>query len=554
MKTQFKVRSWPLIGLLLAATPLAPLGCGERRSELDKELTAPTGIALRGAVVWRDVELDRMVFLTAKKEPRWNEDGELEGDPAELLGLEAVPVGQDVTAVQTSRDLERLFVLSRGVFPRTREGDEPPQLLVLDGAAKSEREGRVVKRFELDDPMRELAIDPRGEWVAAFGGDAQVTNQNELVLFSLAGDDPEGRPATKTIRSFGGAPEELTFTDELSVPGGAKRRFLLVRTDRDVTLVDLSDLDASEVTIKLPEDAAGDALTPAALVNDEGDPEDTRDSRIAIRLDQSSDVVIAELGPPATDATDFSVVTNIVDVGGVPSAIDFVRTDGGLRLAALVPGARIATLVDPETTLAERVELPDGFTKMTRITSLVSEAPEDGDVALLWGETDQIAFWSLGSTSATPYRSIDATVPGAPVREVLDVPAPNARLKVLRIGGDDRFFVLDLEKRQTFPLNTEFYSAAVTVAADGERLWVYSQYDGAFSSVTLDDLHPQSLYVEPALLGVFDIERVEGDGRAAVVLHDGSDGAGWSATLLDAEDPDSTRSLYFPALQIGGLQ
>ena len=37
----------------------------------------------------------------------------------------------------------------------------------------------------------------------------------------------------------------------LRLPSGSARRFLVVRTDRDITLVDLSDLDRSEITVKL---------------------------------------------------------------------------------------------------------------------------------------------------------------------------------------------------------------------------------------------------------------------------------------------------------------
>ncbi len=52
---------------------------------------------------------------------------------------------------------------------------------------------------------------------------------------------------------------------------------------------------------------------------------------------------------------------NIVDVGGEPSFVDFVRTDGGLRLAALVPSLSDAVLVDPGSTVSEVVDLPLPF-------------------------------------------------------------------------------------------------------------------------------------------------------------------------------------------------
>src|SRR5690606_31246049 len=188
---------------------------------------------------------------------------------------------------------------------------------------------------------------------------------------------------SRTIRSFGGAPVELLFTEELAVPEGPARRFLVVRTDRDVTLIDLSHLEHPEVTIKLPKNAAGDTVRPLQVVYDDGDADDDSDARLAIRLEGTSDVLIVGLTEPTIPGRGYSPNTNIVDVGGVPSAIDFVRTDGGLRLAALVPSLSRATLVNPATTLAEVVNLPHAFSSMRRITSAVSDAPESGDVALL---------------------------------------------------------------------------------------------------------------------------------------------------------------------------
>jgi hypothetical protein len=274
-----------------------------------------------------------------------------------------------------------------------------------------------------------------------------------------------------------------------------------------------------------------------------------------VRLQDSSDVVLLQQGPasPAEEGQDqkeFSVVVNIVDVGGRPSNIDFVRTYGGLRLAALIPGEQEATLVNPESTLTETVEMPHRFDRMTRITSLVDETPDGGDVALLWGTSTQIAFWSLGSTSSTPYRSVDSTELDMVVSEVLDVPPPNQHLKVLVNSEGFGFFVLDLRKRESFPLDTTGSGFRVTVSPDGERLWVSRPSGNDFSAVQLANLHPAALYVSPGVSGVFDIDRKDG-GRAAIALHLGSS---WGATLLDAREPDSASTWHYPGLELEGLQ
>jgi len=523
-------------GLSLSALSVSFAGCNSRDGRWDAPLESTEAVGLQGSVAIKDAPLDRLVFLTAKN--------------ADTLGVTPLPVGQNVTTMVPSEDLSQLFVLSSGVFPRIQEGDEGPKLTVFGGGT----EPSLEKTFELDDPMRQLAVDPKGEWIAAYDSAASVTNPNELVLLALDGDSSE--PVSKTIRSFGGSPEELIFTDELSLPEGGARRFLVVRTDRDVTLVDLKNIDRDEVTVKLPKDADRTAYSPAQVVYDDGDVEDETDARFAIRLVDSSDVVMFQLGRRSEssdedDDKDFAVVVSIVDVGGVPSSIDFVRTDGGLRLAALVPSLRRATLVDPETTSTEYVELPQAFNQMTRITSVVEDAPDGGDVALLWGgSAQQVAFWSLGSTSATPYRSIEANELDITISEVIDVPSPNEHLKVLVGNGGRGFFVLDLQKRQSFPLNADNSGFQVQISPDGERLWVIQPGGNEFSAIRLDDLHPAALYVEPTVWKLFEVERADGN-RSAIALHSAD---GWAATLLDANNPDSAKTTYFPSLHLEGLQ
>lgn len=514
---------------LCALGALGALGCKSRDSIWDARLEDAETVGLQGSVALMDRSLDRVLFLTSP-------------GPQKLESA-AFPVGLDVLKVEASRDGDRLFVLSAGVQPRLDDGDEWPQLIVFSGGTKPKEE----KRFRLDDPMQKLAIDPEGEWVIAYQGDAEVTNANELVFLPLSGDSTD--PISKTIRSFGGAPVEITFTNELTVPSGPARRFVVVRTDRDIALIDLSDLSAQEVTIPMPDDDKDNAIAPLQVVFDDGEAGAKDDARLAVRLEDSSDVVLLELGPSLDSRRDFAVVPNIVDVGGIPSTIDFVRTDGGLRLAALVPGARRATLVDPSSTAGETVDLGYSFDRMTRITSLVDDIPDGGDVALLWGRSTQIAFWSLGSTSSTPYRSVDSTELGVTISRVLDVPEPNQHLKILLSDSGGSFFILDLRNRETFPLDTKGSGYSVQVSRDGQRLWVTRPGGENFSMVDLNNYHPDALHVEPGVNGLFDIARGD-DGRSAVAFHELD---GWSATVLDAQDPDPVKTAYYPALELGGL-
>jgi len=460
------------------------------------------------------------------------------------LKVTALASGKNVVVSAPSADKKRLLVLSRGKSPRLQPKDEGPRLSIYSGGSSP----KLERKFELDDPMTKLAIDPQGEWVAAYAGDATVTNDNELALFSLDGDSTT--PVARSIRSFGGSPLELVFTDELLVPRGGARRFLIVRTDRDITIVDLKNLERPEVTVKLPERPDQLPYAPMQVVYDDGEADVDDDAQIAVRLAGSADVVMLNLSAAEEEEKDFKVTNNIVDVGGVPTSIEFVRTDGGLRLAALVPDALKATLVNPDTIQSEFVELPFPFDRMTRITSDLTETPEGGDVALLWGSGQQIAFWSLGETSATPFRSIDSNVLGFQVARVIDVPAPNAHMKVLEGANGSGFFVLDLKKRQSFPLSTSSPSYGVQASPDGERLWITSSYASQFSTVTLEDLHPSELYVQPQVGSLFEVEQ-EGDGRALIILHEGSS---LNATVMNAKKPSSAETAFYPALELEGLK
>lgn len=524
--------------LLLACIGLS--ACGGRPDHWDAKVEVPLETAgLSGSVAIVDPELDRVLMLTATG------DGGLRSEP--------VTVGKNVVTVKTSLDKNTLFVLSSGVQPRRNPDDELPSLTVIDGGT----EPKLRARYSLTDPLTGLAVDPEGRWAVVYDAGGIVVNPNELIFVDL--DDPESEPISRTIRSFGGRPERLTFTAELSVPNGPPRRFLIVETQQDVTLVDMSDLDRDEITLILPKTPFGKDGKPLEVAYHDGEIDDPTDARIAVRLSDDSNVVLAELGPaPPGDDKPFKTTINVADVGGVPSAIDFVQTDGGLRLAALVPSQQIATLIEPATAVIETVDLERPYSKMTRITQDVAIKPDQSDVALLWSDANPgIAFWSLGKTSGTPFRSVDPYDIGISVSSVKSVPGEKfSHLKILESTSASEFYVLDLNERQNFPMLTNATGFELSVAPDGERAWALKPGTPQFASIRLNDLHPTSVEVERDVIAVFDILRTDQKGRAAIALHtiDKSDGhAGVGATVLDALDPDTAESRFFAGLMLGGL-
>lgn len=511
-----------------AAAASLMLGCGGRDADLDAPFEAGATVGLNGAVVIEDDPLSRVMVLTSAG--------------PDQLSATPLPVGQRIALMQPDVSGDGLLVLSNGVQPRRRADDELPSLTLID----TREAPRVAARWDLAEPFSQLTLDPQGRWVVLSGAAENfVTNPNQLVLIDLLA--PELEPVTKTIRSFGAAPDRFRFTEPLDVPGG-RRRFLIVETRQDVTLVDLEDPGRPEITIGLPQTpsgASGRSLGIAVHPGVEAEPED---ARLAIRLQNDPNVVLVTFTAAEPGAGDFRVTPNLVDVGGPPAELDFVSTDGGLRLAALVPGRREAALVEPATTRVERVSLPAGFDRLRRVTP---EAATEGDVALLWSQaSSMVAFWSLGRTSDSAFRSVDVLNLETEIVDVLDVPGDSLGHRKLLAARDSRFFVLDLELRQSFPMLSTG-SLSLSVAPDGMRAWAFARGSNRFAQIDLETLEPKSLAIDHPIDALFDIAAGAGEERTLIALHGAG---GYGATLLDATRPDTASTRFVPGLLLGGLR
>jgi hypothetical protein len=217
--------------------------------------------------------------------------------------------------------------------------------------------------------------------------------------------------------------------------------------------------------------------------------------------------------------------------------------------------------LDPTTTVVDMVALNTAYNKLTLVTDQVSSASGQGDVALLWSDvTPGIAFWQLDKTTSTPFRSVESFEIGVEVGSVLNVPGEDfAHYKILESTQSTEFFVLDLEKRQAFPLLTRAAGFTLTVAPDGRRAWAHKPGTPAFASIDFVELHPTSVELERDVLAVYDIARSDqaDQDRAAVALHvltTTGGGTGLGATVLNALDPDSADTSFHAGLTLGGLK
>jgi hypothetical protein len=506
---------------------LCAAACGGRSDRLDVGFGDDLALGLRHAVVLGDNPLERVVVV--------------QSDGLDSLSKRELPVGQNRVSMLPDVTGERLLVLSAGTQPRREADDELPSLTLIDTLG----EPRIEARYELSAPFSNITQDPLGKWVVLNGaGNNLVTNPNQLVLIDL--EDPDFEPFTKTIRSFGSAPERFQFTEPLDVPGGA-RRFLIAETSQDVTLVDLEDLDVPEITVSLPRTGSGAAGKPLEVVVHPGTDTETGDARLAIRLQNDPNVVLVDFKPAEGGASGFRVTPNLVDVGSPPSALDFVLTDGGVRLAALVPGRTEAALIHPTTTRVERLLLPRAFDRLRKVGSTNAATP--ADVALLWSQLqNSVAVWSLGRTDAQAFRSIDLLNLDSQVAQVFDVPGDTLGRRKLLQAPDSRFFVLDLERRQSFPMLSNG-SLSLTVSDDGLRAWAFQPGSPRLAQIDLGSLEPTSLTIERPIGQLFDIASGADDARTLLALH--ANGSR-SMTLLDALHPDTAQTRFYPGLLLGG--
>jgi hypothetical protein len=542
---------WTLTGLGL----LAAGACGGRPSYWDSHVdsAAPTFGLTKGVAIVDEAQ-HRVVVLTAA--------------PNQQIAKQSTPVGHHFASAVNSPDGTKLFLLSSGDWPRQSASDEWPSLTVLslDGFTAT------ATRFTMSVPLANLALDPLGNFAVAYQGSGSTAsfaqNPNEIVVFDLTrppnstlsgapfDKNRSANPVTLSIQSFGGTPQRLTFTPPMSLPVGAPtgspRQLLLIETDIDVSIVDLSHAfespPKSALTVRLTSGVNAQTVVPAGLVVN---PDD---GRIALRTSSNSNVYLLQL-VMATDpnaANDFNATITSADVGGIPSDIQFVRTMQGLRIAALVPSKSTAMLVPPDNSPPTPVALSSAYSNLSLVTSVVRGPVPSTDVALLWaqgsGVASGVALWTLSGAIGKPYQSVEVLQVTEPIASVIAVPAPNDHLRVLETsngGGGNDFFVLDLVKRTANKLRTTSSSKLVP-SPDGARLWAYASGGTDLAQFDLGTLAPTPLTTTLPISSVFDVQSSSGGPCGSLIaLHAR---ATFGATVFDACVPDPAKSRLSTAL------
>ena len=133
---------------------------------------------------------------------------------------------------------------------------------------------------------------------------------------------------------------------------------------------------------------------------------------------------------------------------------------------------------------------------------------------------------------------------------MIDVPAPNDRLKILAGADGQAFFVLDLIARTASPIVSSTFGIDVSVSADGQRSWLLKPGGSDLAALSLSNLHPQNFTLSSPLQQAFEVGR-RGGGRALVAVH--ADGA-LGLTVLDGERPSLETAVQYHGLLLGSLR
>lgn len=511
----------------------AAYGCGDRNEFWDKPLDVSNRkdqvIGLEGSVVLVDAPADRAIVLRRR-------GGE--------IVRQSLPVGRNLVATAVGLDQRRVALLVAGEPVQDEPDDPRPQLTVIESAPGADATSRV---FPLDAPHSGVVLDPEGEFAVVHAApNAGASNQlaenpNELIFFDLRTGD--GARVTRSLRSFGGKPQRFTFTPPLGLPGGT-RRLLIVETEQDLAFIDLAHLDRPEISVRLTSGLDARVVRPAGVVFDDGESTRDDDTRIAVRLQDGGDIITLTMLPAPGTPNGFTPFVNLASTGGKVSDLAFIQTDAGLRVAALVPEARKAVLIEPDTSRALDVDLGASLSRMSLAggTKGATTASAAGDVALLYGANGSasVGFWSFRQAPERPYRTVEILPLPSAVGEVREVAGrPNTRIAV----GAGNLFVLDLEQRTASPLTTQSGSL-LHVAADGGRFWVYNPRGSELARFDSSGLGLSRVQLQREFSVAYDVA-TEGGGRALFAVD--ATGPG-SVTVVDALNPDPAAQLHAAGL------
>lgn len=506
-----------------AALGALAAGCHDRDAALDLSLDALAPVSTGAAVffVVPDGARAMVMNLAAPDAP-----------------VRSAPVGRDpvlVTArvsASSAAPRDEALVLSRGARGDLGVSPEPGSLTALSAAG-------VARRYSLGSPFNALSQTADGRYAMTYFRPQSTAgrllfNPNEVALIDLDAAPSATNPALRTVRSFGGVPNDVAFSPPIEI-NGVSRRFAVVLSDAYVTLLDLDHAARPEVTVRLtlPEDPR--AIRPEQVVFD---PEE---ATIYLRAAASNDIYVLRLNPmTAADAgaNDYRPTINQLAAGRSPADIALFGEPGARRLLVVSPGSRDARVIDARANTITTVPLDAPASRILLFTGASPSDPTARLRALLYatdGFTQGLSFLELTDIDARRAQNVETLNLGRAVQSALPLLDRGVVMLGHANGGSTgQLSLLDLARRTSAPIFAEVSLAGAQFDSDRKSLWIAPRGSNRVGFIDLQTFRPGELRLDAPTQAVIPL-RGDAAGRNRVVaLHEGA--GGW-VSVIDANDP-----------------
>jgi hypothetical protein len=424
---------------------------------------------------------------------------------------------------------DQLLVLAQG---HQDDGDAPfaqPGLVVLGKDGKTES-------FRYDSAFDQISQSDDGAYaIVSFSPNASAAassllfNPNEIAVLNLETGDA---PAVRTLRSFGGSPNSIAFSPEMTVGSSAPRRLAVVLFDAVLSIIDLSHLERAEYTVELSHRGVG-SLELAQVLFSQTEP------KLYLRAQGSNDVYVISLSETAPDAThenDFVPVLNQLGAGTAPSDLALFDEAGSPRLLVAAPGSTSAVVVEPNGSTVTDVPLPRAANRILRFQGPAPFDDKSAERALLYGgDATSVTFLDLADIEERVTRNVELLTVSEPFTTAEQIDDETVMLVHQTTG----LSLLDLAGRTVAEIAGPNLQGAVR-DPNVRKLWLQPLGQPRLGYLDLDQgFHPNEVRVDAPITGIVTVPTKTAP--KIVVTH--ASATGW-ITVLDANDPGNASSAY----------
>ncbi len=506
------------MALSLGALALSLGACPDRPEVLDQPLATLGPAASAQTLTWVDTNAAEALVV------------DLSG--AELA-VRHVTVGRDPAALTARNARPEVLVLSRGSRGEPGVAPSPGTLTAIPAA------GGAARTYTVGSPFNAVSQTDDGRYAVAHYLPSATSgrllfNPNEIAVVDLDAPPSDANPARRTVRSFGGVPNAVAFSPPMPV-NGTPRRLAVVLSDAYVTLLDLTNPQRSEITVRLtlPEDPR--AIRPAQLLFD---PDQ---STVYVRAEASNDIYALRLVPVTPDgpaANDFRPTINQLAAGRNPSDMALIGEASARRLLVVSPGSRDARVIDARANTTVTVPLDAAANKILLFTAASPRDPAAAPRALLYatgGLASAVSFLELTDLDARRGQNVETVQLQRAVQHALPLPERGAvMLDHASNGATGQLSLLDLSRRTVSPIFAEVPLDGATFDSDRQRLWVAPRTAARVGYVTLSNFGPGEVRLDEPVDGVIPLPASGSVPGRVVALHAAPGG---SLTVLDAASP-----------------